>query len=428
MKKFLPLFAVLLAGCSFKLPTDLVCHFEQMTITCTVPDAGGAPEDAGSDARDEDAGIEASIAPPDASEAEAPRADSGPDAAKDATADSKPDVVDAKVDVSDAKEALAPQDASTAQRPAGNTGTGFFVSGRKLFDANGNEFRIRGLNHLHFDSPSVGIPKTGANAERWVVSGNAATDAQLAAKSVANKMVPIVGDWDGTCDESPATLSAIVDKWVAQASTWKARERDTLINIANEWGPDDSTVWRDAYVSAVQRMRAAGINSTLVVDSGGCGQALGDLLDFAAAVEAADPQHNVLFDVHLYGFWCVTGCDPSWQFPLAASLDRIVATGLPVVVGEFGPGRSIGPSPTTMTPVDVISAAEARGIGWIAWAWDDPAGEFTSPPMCPPNDTWFALSCTGDYRSNADLTTFGKSVVEDPAWGLKTLAKKASIF
>jgi len=58
------------------------------------------------------------------------------------------------------------------------------------------------------------------------------------------------------------------------------------------------------------------------------------------------------------------------------------------------------------------------------WAWDDPAGEYTSPPR----DDWFALSLTGDYVSSADLTTFGKEVIEDPVYGLKLLGEVASLF
>lgn len=448
MKKLLPyaLAALALCGCDLTFTGDLYCHVAQMTLTCTVVDGGvqvvdadapaEAAVEAGPDASAEasvDASVEAEAAAPDASpDARGSSVDAAADSPKGSPADaSKDSPVEASKEA--AAEASPPppaQDAATAQRPAGNTGAGFYVSGRKVFDANGNEFRMRGVDHLHFDSDSVGIPKSGANVERWFASNIASTDVGLANRSLANRIVPVMGDWDGTCDESPATLTAIVDHWVAQAASWKPLERSTVINIANEWGPPDSTAWRDAYVTAVQRMRAAGINSMLVVDSGECGQDLGDIVHQAAAVEAADPQHNVLFDIHLYGFWCTTatGCDPSWQFELNSSLDKVVATGLPVVVGEFGPGRSIGPSPTNMTPLNVMSAAEARGIGWIAWAWDDPAGEFTTPHMCPPSDTWFALSCTGDYASTADLTTFGKSVVEDPTFGLKALAKKATIF
>jgi len=313
----------------------------------------------------------------------------------------------------------------SSTRPAYNTGTGFYVVGNKLYDANGNEFWMRGINHLHWDAADVGIPKTGANTERWVIDlgQSAATNTALMQKSVANKMVPMPGNWDGTCDENVSTLSRIVDKWVATAAQWRALERYVLINIANEWGPGSSTVWRDAYISAVARLRAAGINATLVVDAGGCGQDNADLAQYAAAVFNSDPQKNVVFDQHVYGEW-KSGSGQSWQTDLGTGLDALAATGLPFILGELGPGRNIGPSPTMITPGQIIQAAEARGFGWLAWAWDDPAGEWQSAP----SDDWFALSFTGDYRSSADLTTFGKDVVENPVYGLKALQKPASLF
>lgn len=313
---------------------------------------------------------------------------------------------------------------TVVQRPAYNTGTGFFVLGSKLYDATGTEFRIRGLNHLHWDSPSVGIPKTGANTERWdldfrrPVAGNVA----LMQRSIANKMIPMPANWEGTCSDD-FNLQTIVAKWVADAAAWNTLERYLLLNIANEWGPPTGTAWRDGYITAVAALRAAGIKSTLVIDAGNCGQYAGMVVAQGPAVLASDPQKNILFSVHIYGSWY----DPataSWQQDFASAFDALATSGLAVIVGEFGPGRNIGPSPTPITPGRIIRSAEQRGIGWLAWAWDDPAGEYTSPPV----DDWFAMSFTGDYLTSANLTTFGKDVVENPIYGLKVLAKPAGVF
>jgi mannan endo-1,4-beta-mannosidase len=220
-------------------------------------------------------------------------------------------------------------------------------------------------------------------------------------------------------------LSGIVSAWVANAAQWKTFEKYLLINIANEWGPENSPVWRDEYIKAIAALRAAGLNSTIVVDSGGCGQDDQDVILYGADVFNSDPQKNVVFDVHIYGGW-QEHPDPAqpWFRDINKTFDAFVATGLPILIGEFGPGRNIGPSPTLLTPGEVITAAESHGFGWLAWAWDDPAGEYTNPPR----DDWFALSFTGDYKSSADLTTFGKEVVENPTYGLKVLGRPASIF
>lgn len=314
----------------------------------------------------------------------------------------------------------------SATRPSYNTGTGFFVLNGKLYDANGVEFRIRGVNRNHYDMDAPGIPKTHANTERTVLFFNgewgstAARNIQTMQQDMINNhIVPMPGNWEGTCDESTATLTTIVDRWVAQVSTYKALDKYMILNIANEWGPADSTVWRDSYVTAIQRLRTAGYTCTISVDSGGCGQDNADLAKHAQAVFDADPQKNVIFDQHIYGNWGLDAGKQSWQQGLIAGFDALVATGLPVIIGEFGPGRNIGPSPTNITPQAIIQAAEARNLGWLAWAWDD------NPSA---GDDWFALSLNGDYNSSADLTTFGKSVVEGTGYGLLALAKPATAW
>lgn len=308
----------------------------------------------------------------------------------------------------------------TVERPSYNTGNGFFVVGNTLYDANGAEFRIRGVNKLHWDESSPGIPHTHANTVRWVIdfSRPAASNVALVQGSIDDHIVPMPGSWDGTCDQSTSTLTQIVDTWVAQASEWKALDSSMILNIANEWGPSGEA-WRDAYITAIGRLRAAGYLSTISVTSGGCGQDNDDLVNYARAVFDSDPQKNVIFDQHIYGNWSDGGGE-SWQTDLSTGLDRLVDIGVPVIVGEFGPGRGIGPSPTAITPEAIMEACETRGIGWLAWAWDDPANGA--------DDTWFALSRNGRYASSADLTTFGKTVVEDPMYGLLQIAEPATIF
>jgi mannan endo-1,4-beta-mannosidase len=317
----------------------------------------------------------------------------------------------------------------TVERPGYNTGTGFFVVNGKLYDAEGVEFRIRGVNKTHYDVEWPGIPKARANTLRWVTPLWLTPDviAQLTRSMIAEGIVPMPGVWytEGTwdeannvvCKEDLAYLRAAVDLWVAQAGTFKPFERYILVNIASEWGPGDSPVWRDAYIQAVADLRAAGYLGTLVIDAGGCGQDPANIVRYGQEVFDSDPQRNIVFDAHVYGMWSIRGGEP-WQTDLTGGLDSLARTGLPILIGEFGPGRNIGPSPTLITPGEIITACEARGFGWLAWAWDDPAYDVP--------DDWFAMSFTGDYNSSADLTTFGKEVVENPAYGLLQLARPAT--
>ncbi len=364
--------------------------------------------------------------PPDAG------TDTGTDAGTDTGADVGADAhADAGVDAGPDAGPDAGSDGSAdggVARPAYNTGSGFFVLDGKLYDAEGVEFHIRGVNKCHYDFEWPGIPKARANTIRWSTPlwRESSLIAGLMQDTIEQRIVPMPAVWftDGsysdegnvTCKSETGILDVAVEQWVNHAATFKPFERYLLVNIANEWGPEDSSTWRDAYIAAVARLRQAGYLATLVVDAGGCGQDPANLLKYAREVFDSDPQRNIVFDLHLYGAWANGDPEP-WQNDLLPGLDRLAATGLAIIIGEFGPGRNIGPSPTLMTPGEIIQAADARGFGWLAWAWDD--GD---------SDDWFALSYNGDYRSSADLTTFGKDVVETPSYGLLSRARPASCF
>jgi hypothetical protein len=201
----------------------------------------------------------------------------------------------------------------TATRPSYNTGNGFFVLGGKLYDANGKEFRMRGVDRNHYDSNSqAGIAKSGANTVRIFVETNygesvAGLVGIVQTQHIAQKEVPIPTSPSTTagtatsCSTDPTVLSSVVANWVATASSWTPLDKYQIVNIANEWGPANSTVWRDSYISAIASMRQAGYLGTLLIDAGGCGQDLADLVTYSGPVFQSDPQRNVMFALHLYG-------------------------------------------------------------------------------------------------------------------------------
>jgi hypothetical protein len=93
-------------------------------------------------------------------------------------------------------------------------------------------------------------------------------------------------------------------------------------------------------------------------------------------------------------------------------------------ITEFGPGRDIGPSPTMVTPGQVITAAEANGLGWTAWAWDD-----NDLASCTSDNNWFSMTYhCGAYTQTSDLTLYGQDVVLNPTYGITAHAKRATIF
>jgi hypothetical protein len=407
--------------------------------------------------------------------------------------------------------------AGQVQRPSYNTGNGFFVLNGKLYDANGNAFRPRGVDRAHYDSSSAaGIAKSGANTVRIFVGTNYGESVAglvniVQTQHIDLKEVPIPTSPSTTtgtatsCSTSTAVLDSVVANWVATASSWKPLDKYQIINIANEWGPSNSSAWATAYISAVKQMRAAGYLGTLLIDTGGCGQDELDLDTYATQVLAADPQHNLMFAYHVYGGTTtyqapiahasgevitldsdsathpfaptyngsnnsysgitqmvikspsgalttipvkqnVGGTRGAWTVIATAALPEIAAgstvydwgnyemriprlaalasKGIAVAITEFGPGNNVGPSPTVVTPGEVISTAEASQIGWVAWAWDD-----NNLADCKSNNSWFSMTYNcGEYTQSSDLTTYGQEVVLNPTYGLAVLAKPASIF
>jgi mannan endo-1,4-beta-mannosidase len=302
-----------------------------------------------------------------------------------------------------------------------------YVANGRIFDATGAVFLPWGVNKAHVDQGNPGLELTGANAVRvnlyFRLPSSVTTD--LFDRFYAAHIVVIPGRWEATCmgdNTFATTLTLQVDAWVAEAAAWKKYERGSMINISNEAGPGNSTIWRDQYITAVGRMRAAGYNGLLMIDSGGCGQDVDDIANYGAAVLAGDPMHNIVFSLHVYG-------DTPDVATLNTNLDRLKATGLSFLIGEYGPGRNIGPSPTNLAPADLMASALARGIGTLAWAADD-----NDQANSMADDNWFSLffnlgtAFTGTAADLTNLTTFGKVVINAPTVGLRAVARNAGGF
>jgi hypothetical protein len=211
-----------------------------------------------------------------------------------------------------------------------------------------------------------------------------------------------------TGDQSTADLAATVDNWITNFSYYAPMQQHLIINVANEWGPRNSATWASAYESAIARLRAAGYSAPIMIDSGGWGQDTGDFLNYSKEVFDSDPQKNVIFSFHVYGglgaLWT-----PATLNSFALQLQALSASaGMVFVFGEFGPGNNVAPSPTTLTPQQVIGAAEAAGLGWIGWAWDD-----NNLANGASNNNGFSMTLNGPgmYTAPSDLTNYGQQMV-----------------
>jgi len=306
-------------------------------------------------------------------------------------------------------------------RPGYNTGNGLFVLNGKLYDSNGVEFRMRGVNLCHYDSTThsaAGIARSNANVVRvglYHSSVPTATYASTVQTYISDREVaiPTMFVVPGTAnalsgDQSTADLVATVDNWVANFSYYAPMQQHLIINVANEWGPQNSATWASAYETAIARLRAAGYSVPIMIDAGGWGQDTADLLSYAKQVFDSDPQKNVIFSFHVY-----RGLNAPWTVAalnsFALQLQGLSASaGMVFVFGEFGPGNNIGPSPTMLTPQQVIGAAEGAGLGWMGWAWDD-----NNLANGASNNSWFSMTLNGPgmYTAASDLTAYGQQMV-----------------
>ena len=331
-----------------------------------------------------------------------------------------------------APAAVAPAASATA-RPSGNTGTGFYVAGGNIYDANGAPFNIRGVNHTHWwgsetdnEQAIASIARSNTNTVRAVFGpGMGPSTPQqreaLLGKYIAQGIVPMVDYHNATCKEDPALLSSAVDFWTGPDKAWvKSLERYVMVNISNEWGPS-STVFLEGYKTAIARLRQAGVNNLLVIDAGGaCGQDATSIERWGREIFDSDPQKNVVFSVHMYAFWHDPGSATagSWDgkepFDMEKELSVLQATGLPIIVGEFSWTGHAEVAYTTRAAIDTY---DRHHMGFVAWMWNNPGGAAT-----------VNMANTMNYTSSSDLTEFGKLLIEDPTVGFKAVAKKATIF
>jgi mannan endo-1,4-beta-mannosidase len=284
--------------------------------------------------------------------------------------------------------------------PQGGT---FTVSGRTIRDAAGNPVVFRGVNKMSVfdDEDPTGtvtfpeIRKTGANSVRivWAITKDLSrngppTDPDvldaLITNAQANRLVPMIELHDATGDWS--RLDDLVAYWTRPriVEIITKHRAYLLVNIGNEVGDDTVTADQFAtrYTRAVQSLRNAGIHLPLVIDAPDFGKNLPVLNSTAAALLAADPDHNLIFSVHLY-YPIAGGADA--QF-IRTALEEAVALNYPLVVGEFSRFGAFNGNQSICTgggETDyrtILQETQRHAIGWYAWEWGPGNGFFD--PLC----------------------------------------------
>jgi mannan endo-1,4-beta-mannosidase len=295
---------------------------------------------------------------------------------------------------------------------------GFTVSGTKLLDANGNEFIIRGINnpHVWYLEKSMKALTTLAglkvNCVRivWQTHGSSAELEKVIKQCIRLEIIPMVELHDFTGNQTTEKLLEAVAYYSRPEvkEILLRYEKYILINIANEWG-DYFTAhdyWQAGYSKAIELLRSAGIQTTLVIDAPNWGQGIPAILKYGKAMLNNDPKKNLLFSVHAYYFWN----DP---VTVDTFLQKANDASIPLIIGEFGYNYNNGNNNLKCT-VDhkaVLRKCQELGYGYLAWSW---AGNDST-------NKWLDLS---DWKN---LTWWGKEIFEGEN-GIIATAKKASVF
>ncbi|WP_406080239.1 cellulase family glycosylhydrolase [Streptomyces zaomyceticus] len=253
--------------------------------------------------------------------------------------------------------------------------TGIHVSNGRVYEADGSEFVMRGVNHAHAWYPDetgavADISAKGANTVRVVLgSGDrwARTDtpkmASIISDCKASKVICVLEVHDTTGygeDGAAASLDKAADYWIGVKSALLGQEDYVVVNIGNEpFGNSGYTAWTDATKNAIGKLRGAGISNALMVDAPNWGQDWSNTMrNNAASVFASDPHRNTIFSIHMYGVYDTAAEVQSY-------LGHFVNNRLPIVVGEFGDNHSDG-NPDENA---IMATARSLRVGYLGWSW-----------------------------------------------------------
>ncbi len=298
--------------------------------------------------------------------------------------------------------------------------TGIRVTNGRIYEANGSEFVMRGVNHAHTWYPdragAIGdIGAKRANTVRVVLSSGhrwtqttASQVSSLIGRCKASRVICVLEVHDTTGygeDGAATTLDRAADYWVSIKSALQGQENYVVVNIGNEpFGNNDYSAWTGATKSAISKLRNAGINHALMVDAPNWGQDWSATMrNNAASVFASDPDRNTIFSIHMYGVYDTAA-------EVRDYLNYFTNNRLPIVVGEFGDQHSDG-NPDEDA---IMATAQSLRVGYIGWSW---SGNGSGVEY---------LDMVSGFNSNS-LTSWGNRIFNG-ANGISSTSKTATVY
>ena len=307
------------------------------------------------------------------------------------------------------------------------TATGFYVKDGSLYDVKCKEFVLRGVNYPYTwyatrnsAQDLAAIAATGANAVRLVLSSGqrwtktTANDlTSLINTAKLNKLVSIVEvhDTTGYSEQSGSVaLSNATNYWKATdiMAALMGQEAYVILNIANEPnGNNTSTDWAPSHVAAVQALRTAGLNHTLMVDAPNWGQDWQGTMrgGGGASIWNADTKKNLVFSVHMYDVYGTSATVTTYFNTFLMNYEA------PLVVGEFAADHGTAGDVDEAT---IMALSESLGVGYLGWSWAGNSADLAT------------LDIATNFNS-ASLTTWGNRLINGEN-GIKATSKPCTCF
>ena len=298
------------------------------------------------------------------------------------------------------------------------SGNGFHVEGTTLYDANGNKFVMRGINHAHAwykGEEGTAIPAiadTGANTVRVALGDgdqwgcdDIDTVKNIISLCEENNLVAVLEVHDATGSDDYSKLDNAVNYWISMKDALKGKESTVVLNIVNEWyGTWDGQKWAEGYEKAIPKLRAAGIDNTIMVDSAGWGQYPKSIADYGKSVFNSDPDKNTMFSIHMYEY---AGGDAN---TVKSNIDSVINQNLALCIGEFGIRHTNG----DVDEETIMNYCQDKSVGYIGWSWYGNG------------DDWKYLDIANDWSGNS-LSEWGNKLLNYQN-GIKNTSKICSVF
>ena len=292
-----------------------------------------------------------------------------------------------------------------------------YVRNGNLYDADGNEFLMRGINVAHAWYPNEtqtsinAIADRGANCVRVVLADGTQWNKtqrseveNIISWCESRGLICILEVHDHTGYDDVSRLNNAVNYWLEIKDLMNAHKKYVILNIANEWlGTwNNASTWTSAYQSAIRTLRDAGIENVIMIDTSGYGQETSTCINNSQSVVSADNTGNTMISIHMYS---VAGKDAA---TVKNNIDSMLSTGVCFCIGEFGNWQN----GADVDETTIMQQCTDKSIGYIAWSWYGNSGIDLS------------LDIANDWQGSS-LTEWGNYVFYANGIGIKDTSRLA---